>query len=588
MKPDNDILDMYDTEPSPEEPTAAQEPGEDRGEDVSRNQCDITSKIEEARSAIINDMAVLKARAQEAGFQEQKPEPKKGTKSRSEIAALRLRNDITLFTDGESGYATYKVNEHLESARITSKQFRKFIRYHCREQYGLTLTDHDLNQVIGEIDAGAVYDGMHCIPCGRIGKDQEGNILINTGWHDWTIIVICPGSWHFREIVTPVTPVTHFSLPLTLPVKPRGMLPLPHPEKGQGCLDDLRRFVGCSDDDQRFLLIVSFIIQAMFFDGPFPILVILAEPGSGKTVATVAIKRLIDPHEAATMSVPREPRDMFAAAGVSWLMPYDNFSNVPQWLSDLFCRFSTGNATIDRELFTNGEAYIYSAKRPTVVNGISDFFSQSDVLQRSLVLNFDRIKPENRKHEAELWEHYEKVLPGIFHDLLDLAAHVLEVLPSVTVNDPSRMADFCRIGTAVATVLPDYDASDFMTAYTENQNAANDITLESSVVYPALREMLSIFPYCFTGTPNELLTKLKEIAPEAAKSKLFPKTPAVLSGTMKRLAPNLRTAGYNVESWRDHDGRHIDISKSMQKSDTSDTNVTETDTENDFLNKIPF
>lgn len=576
-------------------------PDDESEPDVSADQCDITPEQEADRlredqsnvvsdeaKKIINDIAQLKARAKSEGFQEQTPAPQKGKKSRSEIAAARLRDDIQLFTDGESGYATYKIKDHYESARVTSKQFRKFLRYQCRERYGLTLTDHDVNQVIGEVDADAVYTGIRCIPCGRIGKDNEGNILINTGWDDWSIIVICPGSWHFRGIVTTVTTVTHFCIPLTLPIKPRGMLPLPYPEKGQGCLEDLRRFVGCSDDDQRFLLIISFIIQAMFFDGPFPILVILAEPGSGKTVATVAIKRLIDPHEAATMSVPREPRDMFAAAGVSWLMPYDNFSHVPQWLSDLFCRFSTGNATIDRELFTNGEAYIYSAKRPTVVNGISDFFSQSDVLQRSLVLNFDRIKPENRKHETELWAHYENVLPGIFHDLLDLAAHVLKILPSITVDNPSRMVDFCRIGTAVATVLPGYEASDFMTAYNENQNAANDITLESSVIYPVLREMLSMPPYSFKGTPGELLTKLKEIAPEAAKSKLFPKTPAVLSGTLKRLAPNLRAADYLIESWRDHDGRHIDISKSMQKSVTTDTTVTVTETDDDFLNKIPF
>ncbi len=503
-----------------------------------------------------------------------KGEKGKESKSITERALKIILQETQLFSDGETGYALFKVGDHYETACITSRQFNKYIRWLYRDNEGKGLNENSIREIICELESIAIYNHQIANVYGRVGKSGDGNFIINPCWNDWSLIEINSKEWVIKPAATLVSTVTTFPLPThSLFIRPRGMLPMPYPEKGKGCLNDLRRFIGAIGHNRRFLLIVAFIIQSFLYDGPFPILVILAEPGAGKTFATIILKRLIDPHEAMTMSVPRESRDLFAAAVVSWLMAYDNFSTAPQWLSDIFCRLSTGGAVIDRALFTNGEAYIYSAKRPAIVNGITDFFNQSDVIQRSLIINFNRIDPADRRDEQELWADFNDVAPGIFHDLLDLLVKVLQILPKVKVDNPTRMIDFCKIGTATGLALG-FEEGEFMAAYQENQNAANDVTLEASQIFPVLKDLLKEISN-FEGTPQELLTVLNKKNPEASKSKYWPKTPAVLSGHLKRLAPNLRSAGYTIEIWRDHIGRKITISsmmcKSKEKSVTGDT-----------------
>lgn len=508
----------------------------------------------------------------------------KDSDSITEKALRLILKEIKLYNDGETGYAVFNVNDHCETAWVRSKQFSKFIRWLYRHSEGRGLSEYYVNEIENELESIAIYEGQLANIYGRVGKTCDNNIIINPGWKDWKYIDVSAPGWAIKASVTSVSTVTQDSLsPHSLFIRPRGMLPLPYPEKGKGSINDLRRFIGAVGDDNRFLLIISFIIQSFFYDGPFPILVILAEPGSGKTFATNIIKNIFDPHEAMTMSIPRESRDVFAAAGVSWLMAYDNFSSVPQWLSDIFCRFSTGGAVIDREMYSNGDAYIYSAKRPAIVNGITDFFSQSDVIQRSIIINFRRIDPEDRRDEHELWSDFYGVAPGIFYDLLDILVKVLQLLPKIKVTKPSRMIDFCKLGTATGLALG-YEEDAFMIAYEENQRSANDITLEASQIFPILKMVLEQ-DSSFEGTPQELLTKLNSTNYDVTRSKYWPKTPAILSGHLKRLAPNLRAAGYNVEIWRDHNGRKISISRTIHKdkensvtsvtADTVETQITE-------------
>ncbi len=465
-----------------------------------------------------------------------------------------ILNRVKLYSDGQDGYAAYEIHGAKFTDKITSKSFKRLNQKILRDE-NHSLNQSALSELISDIDAEAVYEGRKGEVFNRVGKDENGNIIINPCYENGNIIHVTPEGWTIRE------PFTHSKDKLSkypIMVKTKGMMPHPFPIRGHGNIQDIKKFIKAENDDKKFILILAFIIQSFFYDGPFPLLVIVAEPGSGKTFSTLIIKRIIDPHEAPTLSIPREPRDMFSTAGVSWLLAYDNFSKVQLWLSDLFCRFSTGGATIDRELFTNGEAYIHSAKRPAAVNGINDFFSQPDILQRSIIFENSRIKPEERKTEQELLQEFDRLAPpGIFCDILDLLSTVLRILPEIEVINSTRMSDFCKLGTAVATAL-NFDDDFFMTAYRENQKQANDITLESSVLTPAIKELLSKQKY-FKGTPTELLDALEEINPDFKKSPYWPKTATVLSGNLKRLAQNFRETGININTGREHEGRFVEL-----------------------------
>lgn len=479
--------------------------------------------------------------------------PESGKLTKKDKNFNLIMDNVKLFSDDNDGYAAYEIGGQKLTDKITSKNFKRYVRKVSRD-FNLSITDNQLKEVISELDSEAIFSGVKGNVYNRVGRDEAGNIIINPCFENGNIIYVTSEGW---QIIPPMTQLKELNSHTPIIVKTKGMLSLPFPVRGKGNIHDLKKFIRAENDDNKFILTVAYIVQCFFYEGPFPILVIVAEPGSGKTFTTLIIKKIIDPHEAPTLSIPRDPRDMFSTAGVSWVLGYDNFSKVQQWLSDLFCRFSTGNATIDRELFTNGEAYIYSAKRPAIVNGINDFFSQSDVLQRCIIFENNRIRPEERKNESDLLKEFEELSPGIFHDILDLLSTVLKTLPDIEVEAPSRMADFCKIGTAVAVAMG-FDEDFFMTAYRENQKQANDITLEASVITPVLKEFLNQ-KKTFKGTPTELLDALEAINGDHKHSAYWPKTATVLSGNLKRLAQNFRDTGIVINTGRDYNGRWIEV-----------------------------
>jgi hypothetical protein len=97
----------------------------------------------------------------------------------------------------------------------------------------------------------------------------------------------------------------------------RGSRPLPAPERG-GSLDELRRFLNV--DHQGWTLIKAFLVAALRPGVPCPILVAKGEQGAGKTTACRIISALIDPRTRALRGVPREVRDLTAAARNSWIV----------------------------------------------------------------------------------------------------------------------------------------------------------------------------------------------------------------------------------------------------------------------------
>jgi hypothetical protein len=72
------------------------------------------------------------------------------------------------------------------------------------------------------------------------------------------------------------------------------MLPIPAPERG-GSIEALASFLNlpCRND---FVLIIAWLLAALRFGGPYPLLAISGEQGSAKTVLSKLLKSLVDPN----------------------------------------------------------------------------------------------------------------------------------------------------------------------------------------------------------------------------------------------------------------------------------------------------
>ena len=129
------------------------------------------------------------------------------------------------------------------------------------------------------------------------------------------------------------------------------------------------------------------------------------------------------------------------------------------------------------------------------------------------------------------------------------------------------MADFALWACAAAEACG-WTAQDFLDAYQGVREAVHELTLEASPIGPLVREFAAQHSP-WEGTASQLLTELERLAqahataqaspagtavtmqaPKAGsdvtKQKGWPKTPTVLSNTLRRLAPTLRAVGVNV------------------------------------------
>jgi hypothetical protein len=95
-------------------------------------------------------------------------------------------------------------------------------------------------------------------------------------------------------------------------------------------------------DDNTCCLIVAWLIASLRPRGPYPLMALFAEQGSGKTTAGRLLRDLVDPNAAPLRAEPRDGRDLMIAANNAWLIAFDNLSHIPLWLSDALRRVSTG------------------------------------------------------------------------------------------------------------------------------------------------------------------------------------------------------------------------------------------------------
>src|SRR5581483_2490077 len=204
------------------------------------------------------------------------------------------------------------------------------------------------------------------------------------------------------------------------------------------------------------------------------------------------LRRFVDPATPELRSDPREVRDMVIAARSTWLVAFDNVSRVPDWLSDALCRLATGGGWATRELYTDADEVLFEAKRPVLLNGITDFIVRDDLRERTISVVLPAIAEEERREERALWAEFEEASPGIFAALLDYLAGAIRAPPSVNLDRLPRMADFATWAVAAerGAGLADGGSSPFLAAYEEGRAAAREAAIEGSAVGPFLVQFL--------------------------------------------------------------------------------------------------
>jgi hypothetical protein len=480
--------------------------------------------------SVIEPRLTKLAKEADEGAPKEEKTREENPKSKTDIA-VDITSDWELWhTPSREAYATVEIDGHRENWLIRSRMLKRFISKKFFDEGGTAMNQETLTSTANLLEARALFEGPEHAVYVRLAE-HEGNIYLDLCNDTWQAIEISPQGWRVMD-----DPPIRFR-------RAQGMLPLPALERG-GSVDLLRPFLNV--EELYWRLVIAWLIAALRPRGPYPILALFAEQGSGKSTTGRFLRELIDPNSAPLRAEPMSARDLMIAANNSWCLAYDNLSHLKPWLSDAVCRLSTGGGFTTRELYTDQDEIIFESQRPVLLTSIEEVATRSDLLDRCLIIWLRAIPEDRRRPEAELWQEFERVRPRILGALLDAVAGALRSLPSTKPPALPRMADFALWVTAAEAGLG-WPSGSFMAAYQSNRESADQLAIEASVLAKPLVDFLEQTRR-WTGSSGELLAALDGRESEQTRRLHdWPKSPRALSGQLKRLAPNLRKLGWQVE-----------------------------------------
>lgn len=362
--------------------------------------------------------------------------------------------------------------------------------------------------------------------------EHSGTVYLHCGdLHD-SVIAIKDGNWDYTEHI----PITFRLSELTSAFA--------EPVRG-GDFDKLWNYANIANEDRPLMKahMVSALIQP---DRPRPILGLVAEHGSAKSSTARCYVDVVDPSVAPLRMCPREADQWVTAAAGSLVVALDNVSTIPDWLSDALCRAATGDANIKRQLYTDMSLAVIKFRRVVIVTGIDLGGLNGDFVDRLLPVDLKRISESERRDEAELEADWHNDRGEILGGLLDLAARIHQMLPTVIVTNMPRMADFAKVLQCVDEI----DKTDGFSRYRQRAGHAAADSVSSA---PLTAQLIQLHYSCADKISADILA---EITPDDWRPFTgsfrppfgWPKNAREVTTQLNRHAPALRSLGWQIEN----------------------------------------
>lgn len=486
---------------------------------------------------------------------------------------VELVNDeaVELFHDeNQNPYARILIDGRKKIMAIDSKEFKRWISHKA-----YTLTDRvpgstTINSLIGVIEGKACYEGKEYTLSNRVCW-HEGAIWYDMG--DWSACRITADGW---EIIKD-SPILFRRYNHQKPHEV-GKIALP----GKGDFRKIRKFINIQEEGKYNLFsssVVSYYIPGI----PHPVIIPHGEQGSTKSTLFSIIKNLVDPSVIALSTFSKDDTELVQQLSHHYFTGYDNVTYLSNWQSDALCRATTGTAGAKRSLFTNDDDFIFHFRRCIGLNGINVVATKPDLLDRSVLIELQRIPEENRKTEEVFWREFEEAKGDILGGIFDIISDAMKIKDAITLKRSPRMADFALWGSAISLAMG-YKLGEFLGEYNNNIQLQNTEAISNAVV----GELILLFMetrQVWTGTASDLFLELKFIADNAnidIRAGGFPKAAHALSRKLTELKTNLQKEGIIFVHDRNEKKRFLSLTKSEPKKENSVV------TENDaiFLNSV--
>lgn len=340
------------------------------------------------------------------------------------------------------------------------------------------------------------------------------------------------------------------------------------------------------DENQKTLLMV-YIISAFIPDISHPILIIEGEKGAGKTTMQRNISNIIHPITKDVFVLPTDINNLVTVLSNNYYCAFDNIGTIPADACNVLCQAVTGGSLSKRKLYSDNTEISINLRRLVALNGISLHITQTDLMDRAIMVRLNRIASSSRATEENLKKDFQKALPDILGAIFQIISKTMIRLNKVKLNSLPRMADFAKYGYCIAESIQKGLGDEFIKQYEQNQQFATESIVGDNPVLECVKHIQGQEGY-WKGNMTQLLHKMNEILPELYISRRlphnFPTGASVLSRRLSTYKHDLEMLGINVEIGRGTD-RYVIIGNPQEANDTVDVDDA-VDTDDISDNKI--
>lgn len=460
--------------------------------------------------------------------------------------------------DSGTGFAALPVDGRCEIHSMNSKTFRLWLTRLFYGETGKPANADSIKTVIGVLMARAIFDGSLKKLSLRIAEDSSGEWFYDIGRPNWEALRITNDGWRV-EANPPIL------------FKRRGnngaqVMPMNDPT-GRG-VARFFDFVNIKNEFDRRLLLV-YLCLCFIPNVPHFILAVCGEKGAGKSFLLRLIRRLVDPAGLELASLPHDKSELALHLSSNYFAAYDNLDGLQGWQSDMLCCAATGGGVSKRELYSDQDEVILKFRHCIGLNGITNFVNRPDLMDRTILIELQRIDEHDRSTEKEIEAEFEHARPFILGGIFDALSMARLLIDQIKPDTLPRMADAARWGAAIAEALG-IGSAQFFSDLATNAGQANDETIRSNPVAAAITAMMADRDG-WDGTPADLLEALRHVAAQEAINtfaRTWPNSAEALSKRIKLVRSNLRDSGIEVESYREAGGirqRKLAIRKTSSK-----------------------
>ncbi|MDQ3203376.1 MAG: hypothetical protein M3Q94_14645, partial [Pseudomonadota bacterium] len=241
------------------------------------------------------------------------PDEDEERQSQASLLVKYVEQRFELFHDQNKDVYTRDMKSG-EVRNLASRQFRDCLLAGFYQGTGKAPRDQSIREALGTLAGLGRFHG-ECLDIHLRTAGANGEYFLDLAVPGSSRAVrVTPANWEIVE-----SPGAMF-------VRQESTQPLPDPLAG-GSIEPLWRVANIPHGSR--LLVLSWLIECLRPDTPYPLLELLGEQGSAKSTTQIALRRLIDPNACDLRGAPKSVEDIFVSAGACCLVSYENVSHLP-------------------------------------------------------------------------------------------------------------------------------------------------------------------------------------------------------------------------------------------------------------------